>query len=122
MAKSSEASAPLAQSGHEQDPPNVRVLKYIVIFLGVVLIGCFIAVFAVIGYRLANPSKQDAQGAVNELDVAIGTGVQLGQVMVDGDRMTVHLKGAAHDELLHIDARRGRVISRIRLRRAAQQF
>jgi hypothetical protein len=123
MAKISEAPAPLAaQSGAEQDPPNVRVLKYVVIFLGVLLIGCFIAVFAVIGYRLANPSKQGAEAAVNELDVAIGTAVQLGQIVVEGDRMTVHLKGAAHDELLHIDARRGRVISRIRLRRSAQQF
>jgi hypothetical protein len=123
MAKSSEAPAPLAgQSGLEQDPPNVRVLKYVVIFLGVLLIFCFVAVFAVIGYRLANPSKQGGEGGVNELDVAIGTGVQLGQVIVEGDRMTVHLKGASHDELLHIDARRGRVISRIRLRRTAQQF
>jgi Family of unknown function (DUF6476) len=103
-----------------QDPPNVRVLKYIVIVLGVLLIGCFVAVFALIGYRLANPSKQTGQGTPNELELAIGPNVQLGQVTVEGDRMTVHLKGVAHDELLVIDTRRGRLISKIRLRRAAQ--
>jgi Family of unknown function (DUF6476) len=104
----------------EQDPPNVRVLKYVVIFLGVLLIGCFIAVFAIIGYRLANPSKQMGQGTPNELDLAIGPNVQLGQVIMNGDQMTVHLRGAAHDELLVIDAKRARLISKIRLRRAAQ--
>lgn len=104
----------------EQDPPNVRVLKYVVIFLGVLLIGCFVAVFAIIGYRLANPSKQTGQGTPSELDLAIGPNVQLGQVIMNGDRMTVHLRGAAHDELLVIDARRARLISKIRLRRAAQ--
>jgi hypothetical protein len=107
------------RSAAEQDPPNVRVLKYVVIFLGVLLIGCFIAVFAIIGYRLANPSKQMGQGP-NELDLAIGPNVQLGQVIMNGDQMTVHLKGAAHDELLVIDAKRARLISKIRLRRAAQ--
>ena len=104
----------------EQDPPNVRVLKYVVIFLGVLLIGCFIAVFAIIGYRLANPSKQTGQGTPNELELAIGPNVQLGQVIMDGDQMTVHLRGAAHDELLVIDAKRARLISKIRLRRAAE--
>jgi hypothetical protein len=104
----------------EQDPPNVRVLKYVVIFLGVLLIGCFIAVFAIIGYRLANPSKQTGQGTPNELDLAIGPNVQLGQVIMDGDQMTVHVRGAQVDELLVIDARRARLISKIRLRRAAQ--
>jgi uncharacterized protein DUF6476 len=104
----------------EQDPPNVRVLKYVVIFLGVLLVGCFIAVFAIIGYRLANPSKQTGQGTPNELELAIGPNVQLGEVIMNGDQMTVHLRGAQLDELLVIDAKRARLISKIRLRRAAQ--
>ena len=122
MQDSSEdgAQALAGRSVGGQDPPNVRVLKYVVIFLGVLLIGCFVAVFAIIGYRLANPDKQTGQGTPKELELAIGPNVQLGQVVVEGDRMTVHLKGAAHDELLVIDTRRGRLISKIRLRRAAQ--
>jgi hypothetical protein len=115
-----EVQAIAGRGATEQDPPNVRVLKYVVIFLGVLLIGCFVAVFAIIGYRLANPSKQTGQGAPKELDLAIGPNVQLGQVVVEGDQMTVHLKGAAHDELLVIDTRHGRLISKVRLRRAAQ--
>jgi hypothetical protein len=119
-ASGGEAEAIAGRPNGEQDPPNVRVLKYVVIFLGVLLIGCFIAVFAIIGYRLANPSKATGQGMPNELDLAIGHNVQLGQIIMDGDRMTVHLRGAAHDELLVIDSRRGRLVSKIRLRRAAQ--
>ena len=122
MRSASEGGAE-AIAGHgltEQDPPNVRVLKYVVIFLGVLLIGCFIAVFAIIGYRLAHPAKQTGQGTPTELDLAIGPNVQLGQVIMNGDQMTVHLRGAAHDELLVIDARRARLMSKIRLRRAAQ--
>jgi hypothetical protein len=121
--RSGNEGAAEAIAGHgiaEQDPPNVRVLKYVVIFLGVLLIGCFIEVFAIIGYRLANPAKQTGQGAPNELELAIGPNVQLGQVIMSGEQMTVHLKGATHDELLVIDAKRGRLISKITLRRTAQ--
>jgi hypothetical protein len=114
------AEAIAGRGAAEQDPPNVRALKYVVIFLGVLLIGCFVAVFVIIGYRLANPSTQTGQGTPTELDLAIGPNIQLGQIIMDGDRMTVHLRGTQHDELLVIDARRGRLVSKIRLRRAAQ--
>jgi hypothetical protein len=108
-----------AQSEGEQDPPNVRVLKYVVIFLGVLLIGCLVTVFGVIGYRLANPKAAEAQARPNELDLAIGANAELGQVNIDGDRMAVYLKGLLKDELLVIDAKQGRLISRIRLNRSA---
>lgn len=104
--------------GTEQDPPNVRVLKYVVIFLGVLLIGCLISVFGVIGYRLANPQERE-EANYKELDMKIGANVQLGQVALSGDRLAVELKGVAGDELLVIDAKRGRIISRIKLTRTA---
>jgi hypothetical protein len=123
MKKSSDAvmaSGLAPDAEKEQDPTGVRVLKYVVIFLGVLLIGCLITVFAIIGYRLANPKAAEEQSKPNELDFAIGANVQLGQVAMDGDRMALHLKGLLNDELLVIDARRGRLISRIKLNRAAQ--
>jgi hypothetical protein len=102
----------------EQEPPNVRVLKYVVIFLGVLLVGCLVTVFAVIGYRLANP-KATAEQKASHLDLTVGANVQLGQVVMDGDRMALHLKGPVIDELLVVDARRGQVISKVRLKKAA---
>jgi hypothetical protein len=108
------ASSPEA----EQDSPNVRVLKYVVIFLGVLLIGCLVAVFGIIGYRLANPQAREAPNH-SELDMTIGANVQLGQVALNGDRLAVHLHGMAGDELLVIDTRRGHLVSRIKLNKAA---
>jgi hypothetical protein len=105
--------APESQS--VQDPPNVRVLKYVVVFLGVLLIGCLVTAFGIVGYRLANPKALEDQAKPNELDLAIGANAQLGQVHLDGDRMAVYLKGVLRDELLVIDAKRGRLISRIKL-------
>jgi hypothetical protein len=93
----------------------VRLLKYIVIFLGVLLIGCFVTVFAVIGYRLANPRVQPRQAETNEITLPIAQGMEVGQIALDGDRLTVHLKGAGSEELVVLDVRRGRVLSRVRL-------
>jgi hypothetical protein len=103
------------ESQRVQDPPNVRVLKYVVVFLGVLLIGCLVTAFGIVGYRLANPKALEDQAKPNELDLAIGANAQLGQVHLDGDRMAVYLKGVLKDELLVIDAKRGRLISRIKL-------
>ena len=63
MIKTSEAAAAgvAPEVAQEQDPPNVRLLKYVVVALGVLLIGCFVAVFVIIGYRLANPSAKTVQ-------------------------------------------------------------
>jgi hypothetical protein len=99
----------------EQDPPNVRVLKYVVIVFGVLLIGCFVAVFALIGYRLANPRAETGRVEVNEIALPIGAGMQLGQIALDGDRMAVHLKGEDGEELIVLDLRRGRILSRVKL-------
>jgi hypothetical protein len=117
LIKTSEAAsagvAPEVAQG--QDPPNVRLLKYVVIVLGVLLIGCFVAVFAIIGYRLANPRAETGRAAVNEIELPVGGGMQLGQIALDGDRMAVHLKGEGREELIVLDVRRGRILSRVKL-------
>lgn len=117
MIKTSEAaSAGVApEIAQEQDPPNVRLLKYVVIVLGVLLIGCFVAVFAIIGYRLANPRAETSRAEVNEIALPVGAGMQLGQIALDGDRMAVHLKGESGEELIVLDVRRGRILSRVKL-------
>jgi hypothetical protein len=125
MRKSSEAAmaAGLASGAEqEQDPPNVRVLKYVVIFLGVLLIGCLLTVFGIVGYRFVNPQARAAaqQNKYSEMELGIGANAQLGQVVLDGDRLALHVRGVANDELLVIDSRHGRLISRIKLSKSLQ--
>jgi hypothetical protein len=95
----------------------VRVLKYVVILLGVLLVGCFVAVFVIIGYRLANPNAKMDEADINEIALPVGAGAQLGQFALDGDRMAMHLKGNDGEEVIVIDVRRGRILSRVKLGR-----
>ena len=95
----------------------MRLLKYVVIVLGVLLIGCFVAVFAVIGYRLANPRAATSRADINEIELPIGAGMQLGQIAMDGDRMAMHLKGEGGEEVIVLDVRQGRILSRVKLGR-----
>jgi hypothetical protein len=124
MTKTSEHKAPAEVSPpmqDGQDPPNVQMLKYVVIFLGVLLILCFITVFAVIGYRIANPRPASAVQAYSEIELPVGPQTQIGQVDIDGERMAVHLMGEANDELVVIDVKRGVLISRVKLSRTRPQ-
>ena len=100
-----------------QDPPNVRALKYLVIVLGVLLIGCFVAVFAIIGYRLAHPRATTRQAEVKEVALPVGAGTQIGQLVMDGDRMALHLNGKDGEEVVVVDVRRGLILSRVKLGR-----
>jgi hypothetical protein len=120
MSEAAVAAGLASDAEREQDPPNVRVLKYVVIFLGVLLIGCLVAVFAIIGYRLANRASGAEDTRLNELELAIGANAQIGQIAVDGNRMTLYVKGVTNDELLVIDTSRGRLISRIRLTKSSR--
>ena len=95
----------------------MRALKYLVIVLGVLLIGCFVAVFAIIGYRLAHPRAATSQAEVKEVALPVGAGTQIGQLVMDGDRMALHLSGKDGEEVVVIDVRRGLILSRVKLGR-----
>jgi len=95
----------------------VRLLKYLVIVLGVLLIGSFVAVFAIIGYRLAHPRATTAPAESKEIALPVGAGTQLGQFVMDGDRMALHLKGKDDEEVIVLDVRRGLILSRVKFGR-----
>ena len=92
-------------------------MKYLVIVLGVLLIGCFVAVFAIIGYRLAHPRATTGQTEVKEITLPVGAGTQLGPFLLDGDRMALHLNGKDGEEVVVVDVRRGLILSRVKLGR-----
>ena len=102
--------APAAEAG--QDPVNVRVLKWVVIVLGIFLVAALVTVFGVIGYRLARPGPQLAPvEAVIALPVRPGT--EIGEFQLNGNRMAVHLRHRTGSELVVIDVRTGKLLSRI---------
>lgn len=104
------APAPAA----EQDLVNVRILKWVVIVLGVLLLAALVTVFGVIGYRLARP-KPEPPAAEAAIGLAVRPGTEIGQIELDGNRLAVEMRHASGGELVVIDVRSGKVLSRIRL-------
>jgi hypothetical protein len=73
-----------------------------------------VTVFGVIGYRLVRPKPQFAPiEAMIALPVRPGT--EIDQFQLDGNRMAVHLRHRTGSELVVIDVRSGKVLSRIKL-------
>ncbi len=101
-----------------QDPVNVRILKWVVIVLGVLLMAALLTVFGIIGYRLARPKPPPAPvEAATALPVRPGT--EVGQFQLDGNRLALQLRHAAGNELVVIDVRSGDVLRRIKLEEGA---
>ena len=101
------------QPGAEQEAPNVRVLRIVVIVLGVMLALCFVTVFGVIAYRLANPRPAAAEHG--DYAAALPAGSRIVSVDVEGDRLAIHVASGEASEILLIDARRGRLLGKVRL-------
>jgi hypothetical protein len=104
--------APAPQA--EQDPVNVRILKWVVIVLGVFLMAALVTVFGVIGYRLARPKPQ-AAAVEAAVALSVRPGTEVGPFQLDGNHLAVHLKHQNGSELIVVDVRTGKLLSRIRL-------
>ena len=108
-------------------PRGVRILKIVVIAMGVLLVGGFIFVIGVIAYQASNlgQGKDSASGKPatasanvhprSEAELAIPAGATVSSMALDGDRLALHLTSSAGQEIAVIDLTSGKVISRIRL-------
>ncbi len=106
-------------------PRQVRVLKWVVIGLGVLLVVCFgLVIFGLvyqassIGQATDAPVMQNGVAAsaappVMALDTESGQSVA--GVTLDADRLAVHLKGTQSEEIAVIDVKSGRVLRRIKV-------
>lgn len=100
-------------------PRQVRGLKIAVIAMGILLVGGFAFVLATIVYQ-ASRAKPAAtpQAALaewpGELDLA--NDATIAAMALDGDRLALHLNSAAGPEILVLDLKTGKVVSRIRLK------
>jgi len=102
---------------------QVRILKILVIVMGLLLLGGFALVVAGIVYQasrfgeseLAGASAQAMTGQSGELGLPVPSGTRIEGVTLDGKRMAVHLAGPAGTEIAVIDVEKGKVIARVRL-------
>lgn len=123
--KSETDNTPLP--GSVFSPRGVRILKIVVIAMGVMLVGGFLFVIGVIAYQASNlgqgkKSEQDKPVVASskvlpatETELAIPAGATVVSMALDGDRLALHLKSSAGPEIVVIDLTSGKVISRIGL-------
>jgi hypothetical protein len=107
-------------------PRQVRVLKIAVIVMGVLLVGGFAFVMAVIVYQASNLGQGNKQAKARVSAAPAVSGAETEFVMprdatvtslaLDGDRLALHLNSSAGPEIAVIDITTGKVISRIRLK------
>ncbi len=105
-------------------PRQVRILKIAVIVMGVLLVGGFAFVLAAIVYQASHPA-QDAtvtgaqavsgEGALS-IDLPVPAGAAVTAMSLDGNRLAVHLNGAAGPEIAVIDLASGKVVAHVRLK------
>jgi hypothetical protein len=105
-------------------PRQVRILKIAVIVMGVLLVSGFAFVLAAIVYQASHPA-QDAtltgaqavsgEGALS-IDLPVPSGAAVSAMSLDGNRLAVHLNGAAGPEITVIDLASGKVVAHVRLK------
>lgn len=101
------------------DSPSMRMLKYAVIGMGVVLILGFFVILARIVYLTSRMEASLPAG--QEWSVAVPTGAAVASMSLSGNRLALHLTGPEADErsIMVIDLTSGRTITRLRLEPAA---
>ncbi|MCH8238499.1 MAG: hypothetical protein IIB62_00335 [Proteobacteria bacterium] len=105
---------------------QVRILKAIVIAMGILLVGGFILVISVIVYQASNidESAGPAQGAAQALTpgaplqgAIVPKGMTISHMALDENRLAIHLTGPGGGEIRIIDLATGKLVRRIPLRR-----
>lgn len=98
----------------EPDARQVRVLKIVVISLGILILVGFAVVIGRIAYLATQPGRGiGAAPAVQDVDVALPPGAVIRQTAVSGDRMTVEYHSPQQTGIIVINLTTGRIVSRI---------
>ena len=104
-------------------PRQVRILKIVVIVMGVLLVGGFAFVLAAIVYQASHPSQNSAASAAlggseegRAIHLPVARDAAVTSLALDGNRLAVHLNGAEGPEIVVIDLGSGKVAARIKLK------
>ncbi|MCL4765296.1 MAG: hypothetical protein KJZ80_03590 [Hyphomicrobiaceae bacterium] len=114
---STEPAGGNAAAGAEPDARQVRLLKIIVIGLGVLLLAGFALVIARIAYLATQPGRGiGAARAPQDVSVALPPGAVVRQTAVSGDRMTIQFESPQQTGIVIVNLTTGQIVSRIVLR------
>ena len=99
-------------------PRQVRVLKFAVIVMGILLVGGFAFVLAAIVYQasrggqssVASGSEPDATELLIPKDASVST------LSLDGDRLALQVQSSAGPEIVVIDLKTGKMLARVKLK------
>ncbi len=112
-----DPAEPAARGPHdfsEPDARQVRILKIVVISLGILLLAGFAVVIGRIAYLATQPGGGiGAPPAPQDVNVALPPGAVIGQTAVSGDRMTVEYQSPQESGVIVINLTTGRVVGRI---------
>ena len=106
-------------------PRQVRILKIVVIAMGVLLVAGFVLVIAVIVYQASSigesvaPAQSVARPAYpapSGPGLIVPEGMSVSNMALDGNRLAVHLSGPNGSEIRIIDLGTGKVVQRIPLK------
>lgn len=98
----------------EHDARQVRILKIVVISLGILLLIGFAVVIARIAYLATQPGRGiGAATAQQNVNVALPPGAVIRESAVSGDRMTVQFEAPQQTGIVIINLTTGQVVSRI---------
>ena len=104
---------------------QVRILKRVVIAMGILLVGGFVLVISVIVYQASNPGESSGVPSAAQTRGAmplpqgvlrVPEGMAITQMALDDNRLAVHLTGPRGGEIRVIDLGTGRVVATIRVK------
>jgi hypothetical protein len=99
-------------------PRQVRVLKFAVIVMGILLVGGFAFVLAAIVYQASRGGQSSVTpgGEPVASDLHIPKNASVSALSLDGDRLALHVQSSAGGEIVVIDLRTGKTLARIKLK------
>jgi hypothetical protein len=99
-------------------PRQVRVLKIAVIVMGILLVGGFAFVLAAIVYQASKGGQSSVPASVEGVgtELHIPKDASIEAMALDGDRLALHLQTSAGPEIVVIDVKTGKTLSRVRLK------
>lgn len=102
------------QAGDGADARQVRILKAVVISLGLLLLIGFGVVIARIAYLATQPGRGIGSAtAVQDVNLALPPGAAIRHTAVSGDRMTLHYESPQQSGVVIINLTTGQIVSRI---------
>jgi hypothetical protein len=99
-------------------PRQVKALKLAVIVMGILLVGGFAFVMAAIVYQASKggQSSMPAGGEAVAAELPIPKDASVETLALDGDRLALHLQSSAGAEIVVIDLKTGKTLSRVKLK------